>query len=72
MVEQQQDVYYVDENKAGYTAISRVRLGRGSNAQKSTKKLREKNGGPTDGRTEIAITGCSFVKNAFGYIGVSA
>ena len=26
-------------NKAGYTAISRVRVGRGSNAQKSTKKL---------------------------------
>ena len=31
-------------NKAGYTAISRVQLGRGSNAQKSTKKLREKKG----------------------------
>ena len=43
-------------NKAGYTAISRVRLGRGSNAQKLTKKLRKKTGdqptdGPTDGPT---------------------
>ena len=28
------------ENKAGYTAISRVRLGRGSNAQKSTNKAK--------------------------------
>ena len=42
-------------NKAGYTAVSRVRLGRGSNAQKSTKKLREKKRGtdrPTDGPTD--------------------
>ena len=44
-------------NKAGYTAISCARLGRGSNAQKSLSK---KNGGPmdrptdrlTDGRTD--------------------
>ena len=27
------------KNKAGYTALSRVRVGRGSNTQKSTKKL---------------------------------
>ena len=40
----------VIRNKAGYTAISRVRLG--SNAQKLMKKLREKNGGPTDGPTK--------------------
>ena len=40
------------KNKAGYTAICRVWLGRGSNAQKSTKTLRKKNGGPTDGPTD--------------------
>ena len=40
------------ENKAGYTAISRVRLGRGSNAQKSMKKLHKKNGGRTDPSSE--------------------
>ena len=47
-------------NKAGYTAISRVLLGGGSNAQKSKKTLylrkrdRRTNGptdGPTDGHT---------------------
>ena len=51
-------------NKAGYTAISRVRVGRGSNAQKSSKKLfftkasrtdrptDRPTDGPTDGRTD--------------------
>ena len=38
--------------KAGYTAISRVRVGRGSNAQKSTKKrFLQKRCGPMDQRT---------------------
>ena len=32
-------LFDLKKNKTGYTAISRVRLGRGSNAQKSTKKL---------------------------------
>ena len=36
-------------NKAGYTAISCARLGRGSNAQKSLSK---KNGGQTDRPTD--------------------
>ena len=43
----------VIRNKAGYTAISRVRLG--SNAQKLTKKFHEKKwgtDGPTDRRTD--------------------
>ena len=39
------------DNKAGYMAISRVRLGRGSNAQKMMKKLREKKR-ETDRRTD--------------------
>ena len=47
----------VEGNKAGYTAISRVQLGRGSNAQKSTKKLflrkrDRRTDGPTDRRTD--------------------
>ena len=40
------------ENKAGYTTISRVRLGSGSNAQKSTNTLRKKKGVPTDKQME--------------------
>ena len=40
-------------NRVGYTAISRVQLGRGSNAQKLTKKIfLQKRDGWTDGRTD--------------------
>ena len=44
-------------NQAGYTAISRVQLGRGSNAKKSTKTLflrkrDQRTNGPTDGLTD--------------------
>ena len=46
------------KNKAGYTAISRVRLGRGSNAQKSTKKLfLRKRDQRTNGRTDTPSYG---------------
>ena len=40
-----------EENKAGYTAISCGRVGRGGNARFSTFRLVYTNG-PTDGRTD--------------------